>query len=148
MPAEIRHAAPEDYEFVIGVIDDWWGGRQMAAMLPKLFFVHFRDTSFVAEDEGRIVGFLCGFRSQTFPGEAYIHFVGIDPEYRGGGLGRLLYERFFEAVGPQTTVRAVTAPVNERSVAFHRALGFDADTVDGDYDGAGEARVLLVRRPR
>jgi hypothetical protein len=43
-------------------------------------------------------------------------------------------------------VRAVTAPVNERSVAFHRALGFDVERVDPDYDGAGAARVLLVKR--
>jgi ribosomal protein S18 acetylase RimI-like enzyme len=115
-------------------------------MLPKLFFVHFRDTSFVADADGRLVGFLCGFRSQTHEDEAYIHFVGVDPEQRGSGLGRTLYERFFEAVEPRTVVRAVTAPVNERSVAFHRALGFDVERVDEDYDGRGEARVLLVKR--
>jgi ribosomal protein S18 acetylase RimI-like enzyme len=144
--AVIRHAEPADYARVIAVVDDWWGGRQMAAMLPKLFFVHFRDTSFVAEDDGRLAGFLCGFRSQTFDDEAYIHFVGVDPAQRGSGLGRLLYERFFEAVRPRTVVRAVTSPVNESSVAFHRALGFEVERVDDDYDGQGEARVLLVRR--
>jgi ribosomal protein S18 acetylase RimI-like enzyme len=131
---------------VISVIDDWWGGRRMAAMLPKLFFVHFRDTSFVAEDDGSLAGFLCGFCSQTHDDEAYVHFVGVDPERRGSGLGRELYERFFAAVAPRTVVRAVTAPVNERSVAFHRALGFEVVRVDEDYDGRGEARVLLVRR--
>jgi ribosomal protein S18 acetylase RimI-like enzyme len=139
----IRHAEPADYASVIGVIDEWWGGRAMAAMLPKLFFVHFRDTSFVAEADGRVVGFLCGFRSQTFPDEAYIHFVGVAPEQRGGGLGRELYERFFAAVAPRAVVRAVTSPVNERSVAFHRALGFEVVRVDEDYDGCGAPRVLL-----
>ncbi len=118
----------------------------MAAMLPKLFFVHFRDTSFVGEDSGELVGFLCGFRSQTYPDEAYVHFVGVDPGRRAAGLGRVLYERFFDAVAPRTVVRAVTAPVNERSVAFHRALGFEVERIDEDYDGTGEARVLLVRR--
>jgi ribosomal protein S18 acetylase RimI-like enzyme len=118
----------------------------MAPMLPKLFFVHFRDTSFVAEQDGRIVGFLCGFRSQTFDDEAYIHFVGVDPEARGGGVARMLYERFFAAVAPRTVVRAVTSPANERSIAFHRALGFDVSQVDDEYDGQGEARVLLERR--
>ena len=118
----------------------------MAAMLPKLFFVHFRDTSFVAERDGRIVGFLCGFRSQTHADEAYIHFVGVDPTERRSGLGRALYERFFAAVAPRTLVRAVTSPVNERSVAFHRALGFDVERVDEDYDGRAEARVLLAKR--
>ena len=146
MPGTIRHAEPADYGSVIGVIDDWWGGRPLAAMLPKLFFIHFRDTSFVAEEDGRIVGFLCGFRSQTHDDEAYIHFVGVDPAHRGSGLGRELYERFFEAVAPRSVVRAVTAPVNERSVAFHQALGFEVERVDENYDGRGVARVLLTKR--
>ena len=110
-----------------------------------MFFVHFRDTSFVAEEDGELAGFICGFRSQTHDDEAYIHFVGVDPARRGSGLGRTLYERFFEAVKPRTTVRAVTSPVNERSVAFHRALGFEVERVDESYDGAGEPRVLLVK---
>ena len=141
----IRHAEPQDYGEIIGVVDEWWGGRAMAAMLPKLFFVHFRDTSFVAEEGGRIVGFLCGFRSQTFDDEAYIHFVGVDPSTRGTGLGRELYEHFFAAVAPRKVVRAVTSPVNERSVAFHQALGFEIERIDEDYDGRGESRVLLKR---
>jgi ribosomal protein S18 acetylase RimI-like enzyme len=143
---EIRHAEPADYGCVISVVDDWWGGRTMTAMLPKLFFVHFRDTSFVAEDDGELAGFLCGFRSQTYDDEAYVHFVGVDPSHRGDGLGRLLYERFFDAVRPRTIVRAVTSPVNERSVAFHQAIGFEVEKVDDAYDGRGEARVLLLKR--
>jgi ribosomal protein S18 acetylase RimI-like enzyme len=142
----IRHAEPDDYAAVTAVIDDWWGGRRMAAMLPKLFFVHFRDTSFVAEEDEELAGFLCGFRSQTYEDEAYIHFVGVSPEKRGSGVGRRLYERFFEAVAPCRVVRAVTSPVNEASVAFHRSLGFEVDRVDPDYDGRGEARVLLVKQ--
>jgi ribosomal protein S18 acetylase RimI-like enzyme len=142
----IRPAEPADYPRVIAVVDQWWGGRAMAAMLPKLFFVHFRDTSFVAEEGERLAAFLCGFRSQTFDDEAYIHFVGVDPEQRGSGLGRELYERFFDAVRPRTIVRAVTSPVNERSVAFHQALGFEVERVDEEYDGRGEPRVLLIKR--
>jgi predicted GNAT superfamily acetyltransferase len=141
----IRQAEPADYGRVIEVIDEWWGGREMAAMLPKLFFVHFRDTSFVADEDGDLAGFLCGFRSQTYDDEAYVHFVGVDPRRRGSGLGRELYERFFAAVAPRTVVRAVTSPVNEPSVAFHRAIGFEVDRIDADYDGRGQSRVLLVR---
>ena len=141
----VRHAEPADYARVIDVVDQWWGGRPMAAMLPKLFFVHFRDTSFIAEDDEGLAGFLCGFRSQTFDDQAYVHFVGVDPGRRGAGLGRALYERFFEAVAPRTVVWAVTSPVNERSVAFHQAIGFEIDRVDENYDGRGEARVLLVK---
>ena len=121
----------------------------MAPMLPKLFFIHFEGTSFVAEDEdGELRGFVCGFLSQTAADEAYIHFVGVDPGVRGDGLGRALYERFFEEVRGQgrTVVRCVTSPANERSVAFHEAMGFEVDRVVPDYDGPGEDRVLLVKR--
>jgi ribosomal protein S18 acetylase RimI-like enzyme len=146
MAPVIRYAEPSDYPRLIGVVDDWWGGRSMAGMLPKLFFVHFRDTSFVFEQDGEVAGFLCGFRSQTYEEEAYVHFVGVDPARRGSGLGRDLYERFFAAVAPRTIVRAVTSPLNERSVAFHLALGFEVEGVHENYDGRGEARVQLVKR--
>ena len=102
MPTQIRHANPSDYGRVIQHVNAWWGGREMAPMLPKLFFLHFEGTSFVAEDdEGKLVAFLIGFLSQTDPEEAYIHFVGVAPDQRGSGIGRELYERFFAVVAEQ-----------------------------------------------
>ena len=145
----IRHAKPSDYGRVIGRINVWWGGRDMAPILPKLFFLHFEGTSFVAEDgTGDLVGFLCGFLSQTSDDEAYIHFVGVSPDKRGVGLGRSLYERFFDEVSShgRSVVRCVTSPLNQESVGFHEALGFEIDRVVADYDGPGEDRVLLVKR--
>ena len=152
----IRNAEPSDYRPIISVINAWWGGRSMADMLPKLFFVHFRQTSFVAENGGNIVGFLIGFISQSFPDEAYIHFVGVHPDCRKKGLGQTLYGRFFEkakAFGC-SRVRCVTSPVNNASIAFHLRMGFSMEpgqmTVDGisvaeDYDGRGEHSVLFVK---
>ena len=69
-------------------------------------------------------------------------------EHRGEGLGRALYERFFEEVRGQgrSVVRCVTSPGNAESVAFHEALGFEVERVVPDYDGPGEDRVLLVKR--
>jgi len=145
----LRHAEPADHARVLAVLDEWWGGRQMTAMLPKLFFVHFRPTSFVLEQDGRLVGFLCGFVSQTDPTQAYVHFVGVDPALRGRGAGRMLYDRFFAAVRAKgcTVVRAVTSPVNRTSIAFHTAVGFDVEESGGEsYDGPGEDRVRFVLR--
>jgi ribosomal protein S18 acetylase RimI-like enzyme len=144
----VRHAKPSDYGRIIGRINVWWGGREMAPMLPQLFFVHFEGTSFVAEDDEDLVGFLVGFLSQTDPAEAYIHFVGVSPEHRGEGIGRTLYERFFDEVREQgrSIVRCVTAPGNEGSLAFHESLGFEVDRVVADYDGPGEDRTLLVKQ--
>jgi predicted GNAT superfamily acetyltransferase len=155
----IRHAEPEDHAAIVAVVDAWWGGRRMADMLPRFFFAHFRSTSFVAEVEGRRVGFIVGFRSQTHPCQAYIHFVGVDPAWRGGGLGRQLYGRFFEAAAALgcSEIQCVTSPVNGGSIAFHGALGFEAlpgdAEADGvpfatDHDGPGESRVRFRKRLR
>ena len=149
MDVAIRHARPSDYGRVIGVVNEWWGGRPMAPVLPRLFFVHFEGTSFVADDEtGRLAGFLCGFLSQTHPEEAYVHFAGVDPDFRGTGVGSALYERFFDAArgAGRLVVRCVTSPANEGSVAFHTRLGFEVERVEENYDGLGASRVML-RRP-
>lgn len=153
----IRNTEPRDFYFITSVIDDWWGGRKMRDMLPKLFFVHFRDTSFIAEMDGRIVGFLNGFFSQSFADEAYIHFVGVHPAYRQHHIARALYEKFFEVTraAGRHTVRCVTSPVNKTSIAFHLRMGFEIEagdvTVDeisahSNYDGKGESRVLFLKQ--
>jgi ribosomal protein S18 acetylase RimI-like enzyme len=147
MAVVVRHANPSDYGRVIGRVNVWWGGREMAPMLPKLFFLHFEGTSFVAEDGDDLAAFLIGFLSQTDPEEAYIHFVGVDPERRGAGLGRELYERFFATARAHDRhrVRCVTSPENGESVAFHEAMGFEVERTAADYDGPGEDRLLLVK---
>ena len=145
---EIRHAKPSDYGRVIGRVNVWWGEPDMAPAVPRLFFVHFEGTSFVAEDDEELVGFLCGFLSQTDDDEAYIHYLGVAPERRGQGIGRSLYERFFDEVRAQgrTTVRGALSPGAGGAVAFHQALGFEVERVVPDYEGPGEDRALLVRR--
>ena len=128
----------------------------MADMLPKLFFVHFRQTSFVAENGNILIGFIVGFISQTFPQDAYIHFVGIHPEHRKRGVGKALYGRFFQTVKRFGCERVccVTSLVNQGSIAFHLKLGFCVEPsgerykkifIIKDYDGKGADRVLFSK---
>jgi ribosomal protein S18 acetylase RimI-like enzyme len=143
----LRAVRDGDYAYIIKRVDEWWGGRVMAAMLPKLFFEHFSDTTMVAAGrDDRPVGFLAGFVSQTDRSVAYIHFVGVDPSSRAMGLGRTMYDEFFRRVSALgcTRVECVTSPVNGGSRAFHASLGFSEELVE-DYDGPGEARLVLRR---
>lgn len=41
-------------QVLLPVLDDWWGRPGMALMLPRLFFAHFRDTSFVLVDHDQV----------------------------------------------------------------------------------------------
>ncbi len=153
----IRNIRDEDYTPIITVVDSWWGGRHMADMLPRLFFVHFQETSFITEHNSAPIAFLIGFVSQTHRTEAYIHFVGVHPEYRQQGIGEKLYQHFFDTVRARgcDTVRCVTSPVNKGSIAFHRRMGFHAEHGDTEidgmpvkvaYDGEGQDRVLFVKK--
>jgi ribosomal protein S18 acetylase RimI-like enzyme len=151
---EFRPATGADHARVVKVVDEWWGGRSMAALLQRLFFDHFGSTSLVAESDGSLAGFLIGFVSPTKEGTAYVHFIGVDPGRRGSGLGSELYRRFFavaRAAGCRR-VECITSPVNTGSIAFHTRLGFrtvpggevrDGVDVHPDYDGPGDDRVLF-----
>ncbi|CAG7626269.1 GNAT family N-acetyltransferase [Paenibacillus allorhizosphaerae] len=152
-----RTVRASDYPEVIAVINAWWGGRNMADMLPKLFFVHFQNTSFIVEEKGQILAFLIGFVSQTNTNEGYIHFVGVHPDHRKKGMAKCLYETFFGKIKPLgcNTVRCVTSPVNKNSIMFHTNLGFQVEQGDSEvegisvhtnYDGKGESRVLFVKK--
>ena len=136
-----------DHARVLAVLSDWWGGRDLSHLLPRLYFQHFNDTSFIVERNGELAAFLIGFMSQSEPRVGYIHFVGVHPENRQAALGRALYERFFElarARGAQE-VHCVTSPVNTGSIAFHTRLGFVASETILDYDGPGDDRVVFKK---
>ncbi|WP_347940567.1 GNAT family N-acetyltransferase [Peribacillus simplex] len=154
---EIRSVKGSDYYEISPLINEWWGGRQMSDMLPKLFFDHFTNTSLIAEKEGKIVGFLIGILSQSQSDEAYIHFVGVHPEYRKNDIGRHLYNQFFNVVhqNGRIIVRCVTSPVNKSSIAYHLKMGFemeegdkliDGASVHSDYDGLNQDRVLFMKQ--
>lgn len=156
MNMEFRYVKSSDYYVISPLINDWWGGRQMSDMLPKLFFDHFSNTSFIVEKEGEMIGFLIGFFSQVHSKEAYIHFVGVHPEYRKNNIGRQLYNQFFNVMkqNGRSIVRCVTSPINKGSIAYHRKMGFEIEAGDKminevsihtDYDGTKQDRVLFVK---
>ncbi len=157
-----RSPVPDDHGRVLAVLDTWWadlggpdGARQRALLLPRLFFEHFADSSWVVEDaDGDLRAFLVGFRSPAQPEIGYVHFVGVDPALHRQGVARGLYRRFAEHVARRGARRlsCLTSPGNTTSLRFHRGLGFDVvpgdDGVDGvpghrDHDGPGLHRVLF-----
>ena len=157
---QLRRPDESDHGRLVGQIDDWWGGRRLHPLFLRLWFQHFTGTSWIAEGpNGTPIGFLVGFISPDHPDRAYIHLVATSPNYRHHGLGRMLYERFFEDVAVRGIrhVNAVTWPGNRVSVAFHRAMGFTVD--DGpetqrlfgtpayaDYEAEGDDRVVFSRQ--
>lgn len=152
----IRNAKESDHIKIISVIEDWWSGRDLSYMIPKLFLIHFANSSFIAEKDNMMVGFLIGFMSQTDTNQAYIHFAGVDPKFRSQGLGNKLYSVFFDISikNNRSVVRSCTSPVNKGSIAFHKRLGFSLleskDMMDNipvflDYNMKNDPKVLFTK---
>jgi ribosomal protein S18 acetylase RimI-like enzyme len=154
---QFRRPRDEDHPRVVSLVDEWWGGRPVHGLLPRLWFQHFSGTSWIAEmPDGRVAGFLVGFISPDHPDVGYVHMAATNPNLRRRGLGRDLYRRFLADLAGRGVrrVRAVTWPGNRVSVGFHTALGFrpvggsGAQNLYGsvafaDYDGAGDDRVVF-----
>lgn len=151
-----RRATALDAAPIAAAIDTWWA-RHLHHFVHPLLLEHVGDTCLVVERDGTMVAFLVGMLSQTHPDSAYVHFMGVHPDYRRLGLGRELYRRFFTIVRARerTVVVAETGAFNERSMLFHRSLGFDFEGGDEvvkgvpitrDFHGTGDDVVLFSRR--
>lgn len=88
------------------------------------------DASFVAEHQGRLVGFIVSYQltgSFGIQQSAWIPTFGVDPDFMGRGIGKKLAEAVFDyykAKGVQnvyTSVRWYDTDV----LSFLRTLGFD-----------------------
>ncbi len=152
----VRNTRPSDHAGIIGVMLDWWNGRDLTHMLPKLFLVHFCNTSFIVEKGNELIAFLIGFMSPANPAEGYIHFSGVHPEYRGTGIGAFIYDRFTQLCieNNRSVIRACTSPVNKGSIDYHTHIGFKIEkgeaVIEGvqvtlDYNRPNDPKVLFKK---
>jgi GNAT superfamily N-acetyltransferase len=147
----------EDYDHIVRVIDQWWGGPTSALAHPMFFYELGKLSRIVVTDAGDRVGFLFGFVTETNARATehapaigakvgYVHLVGIDPDFRRRGVARLLYAAFEQDCRNEGCVglKAITTAGNEGSVRFHVALGWNVSEVEG-YAGPGRTRFVFEK---
>jgi len=142
---KLRALGKQDYDQIVQIIDRWSGGPTSALVHPLLFY-ELGQFAIVVERDAQLVGFLFGFVTGASPPVGYIHLLGIHPEFRRRGVGRLLYAKFEEdcKAGGCTTLKAMTTPGNDSASAFHSALGFSVELIE-DYAGPGRPRVVFAK---
>jgi GNAT superfamily N-acetyltransferase len=145
---QTRRITKSDFDTIVEVIDRWWGGP-ISTFAHPIFFYELGDQALVVENDGQIIGFLLGFVASEPVRTGYVHLVGIHPDHRRRGVGRLLYQAFTETC--QTAkceqLKAITTIGNEGSIRFHLALGWAAQEID-DYAGPGRKRVVFTKSLR
>jgi GNAT superfamily N-acetyltransferase len=141
---ETRPLTKADYDHIVRVIDVWWGGPTSALAHP-MFFYELGRLARVVEEEGALVGFLLGFVCPD-ASVGYVHLVGINPDYRRRGVGRILYAAFEEDCRREgcRTLKAITTNGNDGSVRFHQAQGWSMQEIE-DYAGPGRVRVVFTK---
>lgn len=125
-------------------IDERITGRYRPEVWERRVVYYIRrdpDAPKVAEQDGRVVGFMLGeVRGGEFGLEeptGWLEFFGVDPAARGAGVGRLLTDALlahFRASGAHV-VRTMVAERDRDIDSFLRAMGF------------GDAPLKALERP-
>ena len=144
---QTRRITKADFDRIVEVIDHWWGGP-ISTMAHPIFFYELGAHALIVEQGEQMIGFLLGFIAEALDGKrtGYVHLVGIHPDYRRRGVGRLLYNTFVSECRDAKCVRmkAITTPGYEGSIRFHLAQGWNAAEVD-DYAGPGRRRMVFTK---
>jgi ribosomal protein S18 acetylase RimI-like enzyme len=142
----LRNVTIADLRAILAELEEFWEpGRDMAFLHQALYVHEFGEISVLAERNGRIVGYLLGILS--LDGIGYVHAVAVRREERGSGLARAMYDRFEQLVRGRGAhgLKAITQPENAGSRAFHEALGFRVEEVDG-YSPSGAMLLVFTRK--
>ncbi len=132
MAIEVRGLRREDIDYVID-IDRRVLGKERRSYWEDKFDEIFKKEglfSLIAEDNGKVIGFILGvisgweFRVPETTG--WIDTIGVDPDYQGRGIGKLLFERLIEEMRKRGVKRVFTL-VNWEDwdlLRFFRKMGF------------------------
>ncbi len=134
--AEVRIRPLQDYDLggIVALDEKISGTYRPEIWETRLGYYMRRDPegSYVAESNGRVVGFMLGeVRSGEFGLEeptGWIEVLGVDPEVRGQAIGRRLADNIlahFSQEGAES-VRTLVDEANMEGIAsFFTALGFE-----------------------
>lgn len=114
----VRAVEPPDFDAIL-IIDekltgqarkDYWRTRfDIAALRPPWM-------SSVAEMDGRVVGFLFAWVGESEFGIAgptgWVDMIGVDPAYRGRGVGEALVDRFVSGARELRAIRKVATLID------------------------------------
>lgn len=135
---DLRTVGPGDDEY----IEDAWQlkedirVREGVLQQRRRFFTdaYQRSTVYLFVAEGDLAGFA------TVRRDGYILFLGVDPEYRGQGLGRRLVDAVAEN---HTSITCHARTTNEDALAFYDTLDFEiVRRIDNYYEDSGDAFYL------
>jgi [ribosomal protein S18]-alanine N-acetyltransferase len=137
----IRHFAPEDFQEIVEVEKEAFSEHD--SLVYMNFYEMVGDGFLVAEQDGKVVGYVVGYRSAE--NEGHIFSVGVREEYRGRGIGTELIHMIcgiFVANGLKYA-RLEVRNSNKKAQKLYRSIGFVPCWTEKKYYTDGEDGMVM-----
>jgi ribosomal-protein-alanine N-acetyltransferase len=104
----------------------------------------FRKTFFVAEVDGRIVGYAVAVKEGNI---GHVYSIAVHPSFRSMGVGRILLSRLIERLRKMrvSTVKLEVKEDNLPARRLYESLGFNARGVVQSYYSDRKGAVIMVK---
>ena len=106
----------------------------------------------VAEDEGKVVGYICWGDTPLTEGTWDIFWVAVDNRQQGKGIGAQLMEQAEKAIyaagGRLSVVETSGKPEYNKTRQFYAKIGYVEEARIKDFYNVGDDKVILIKRLR
>jgi len=144
VPFQIREARETDMHGILNIEYMCFPDPYPLNLLHRLHSIH-KETFLVAENNGRIVGYIIG--AIRWHNTAHVLAIGVDPKYRGCGVGSALMNEItkkFQLKGAKI-IRLEVRKSNVPAQNFYRKMGFIERFEVPYYYEDGESAITMER---
>jgi ribosomal-protein-alanine N-acetyltransferase len=139
----IRRFMPRDLEGVLEIDREVFGGYDPSIFTA--FYEYHGGTSLVAESNGRIAGFILGFKHTPLEGRVF--WLAVRPGFQGRGVGRRLLAAImsiFRRIGAVSATLEVRIS-NKKAQSLYSLMGFRMTGIYPSYYSDGETAIIMKR---
>jgi ribosomal protein S18 acetylase RimI-like enzyme len=146
---QIRPLRSDDFTEIMRLEEEVFARSGESVLGPyyvRLCSEFFPESCFVAEEDGRLVGYVLSFVRGD---EAYCTTLAVAPELQGTRVAIQLLRALVAALAPRVdSVWFTVKEDNDAARALHRALGARDVGVREDFYGPGDRRMVSrIERP-
>jgi ribosomal protein S18 acetylase RimI-like enzyme len=104
----------------------------------------------VAEDEGKVLGYVCFGETPCTVGTFDIYWIAVDKERRGRSVGKTLSDvaekAIKEAGGRLIIIETSSVPLYENTMKFYLARGYEVIARIPDFYMVGDDKIILQKK--
>jgi ribosomal protein S18 acetylase RimI-like enzyme len=104
----------------------------------------------VAEDDGKIAGYVCYGETPCTVGTWDIYWIAVDRSKRGRGTGKALSERAEAAIkqagGRLAVIETSSTPLYENTRGFYLKRGYETVACVPDFYSPGDDKLILLKK--